>query len=72
MVAILNPEDYGPWLTATVAEATQMLRPWQGELEGFHDPAPGRAPRATSGQVVRAKPVSRPPREPGGETGQLF
>ncbi len=72
MVVILNPEDYGPWLTATVAEATQMLRPWQGELEGFHDPAPGRAPRATSGQVVRSKPVSRPPRDPGGETGQLF
>ncbi len=81
MVVILNPEDYGPWLTGTVAEATQMLRPWHGELEGFHEPVPGRAPRATSGRVVRAlsapAAVPAPPAPPpspgwGGETGQLF
>lgn len=67
MVVILQPEDYGAWLGGTVAEATRLLRPWPGLLEGFHDPAPARAPRATSGQTVR------PPRPaPAGETGQLF
>lgn len=69
MVVILQPEDYGPWLSGSVADAARLLRPWHGPLEGVPDRPPGRAPRATSGKVVRPP---NPPHPDEGQTGQLF
>lgn len=52
MVVILEPDDYVAWLSCSVQEAYGYLKQWHGVLEGFHDPAPKRAPRATSGKTI--------------------
>lgn len=67
MVVILDRADWVRWLNGTEPEARALLRPWHGPLEGFPDPAPGRAPRATGGKVIRP-----PPQADDDPTGQLF
>ena len=52
MIVILDPADYGAWLSCPVAEAPRYLRQWQGELLAEPRPLPPRAPRAVSGRVV--------------------
>ncbi len=54
MVVILDPKDYGAWLSCSVAEAPSYFRQWTGILEASAAPLPPRAPRASS--VRTAKP----------------
>jgi len=63
MVVILDPEDYGNWLTCRVQEARNYLRMWDRPLVAQASPLPPRAPKASS---VR---TSRPPPP---QTGSLF
>jgi putative SOS response-associated peptidase YedK len=37
MVVILDPNDYGPWLEASVADAPKFFRQWHGPLLGTPD-----------------------------------
>ncbi len=60
MVAILEPEDYVAWLSCSVDQAAGFLKPWPGQLEGWHDPAPRRAPRSTSGQTIKPPRLDDP------------
>ncbi len=53
MVVILDPKDYATWLQCPVAEASRYLVPWAGPLEAQPQPLPPRAPRATSGKLMR-------------------
>jgi putative SOS response-associated peptidase YedK len=62
MVVILDPRDYGEWLTCPVEQAPKFFRQWMGPLEAFPNPLPPRAPRA-AGRVVRPPPPT---------TGDLF
>jgi len=65
MVVILDPADHDHWLACSVADAPKYFKQWTGEL--LAEPAPlVRAPRATSGKVVR------PPTPPAPDTGDLF
>ena len=48
MVVILHPDDYGPWLSCSVAEAPRFFEQRQGPLESSAAPLPPRAPRASS------------------------
>ncbi len=66
MVVILRPEQYGEWLSCSVAEAPKFFSRWGGALDVMADPLPARPPKAISGKVINpAKPA--PP-----ETGSLF
>lgn len=46
MVVILDPADYGAWLSCPVTEAPRFFRQWQGHLVAAPSPLPPRAPRA--------------------------
>lgn len=61
MVVILDPKDYGEWLSCPVDQAPKFFKQWMGPLEAFPNPLPPRAPKASS---VR---TSKPP-----ESGELF
>ena len=61
MVVLLDPKDYGEWLTCPVDQAARFFRRWEGPLEAQPNPLPPRPPRATGGRIVR--PPS-PPEEP--------
>jgi putative SOS response-associated peptidase YedK len=64
MPIILDPSQYGDWLTCTVAEARSFFRQWHGEFEAGPDPLARRA----------SKPKQPPPPEPPPmpTTGDLF
>jgi hypothetical protein len=64
MVVILDPEDYGNWLTCRVQDAPAYFRQWTKPLVAQASPLPPRAPKADSVRTVR------PPKPP--ETGSLF
>lgn len=68
MVVILDPSDYGEWLSCPVAEAPKFFKQWMGPLEASPNPLPPRAPQASS---VRARKPPPPP-EPEPEQGGLF
>lgn len=53
MVLILDPKDYGPWLSCSVAEAPAFFRQWHGPLEAYAAPLPPRAPRSSSVRATR-------------------
>ncbi len=53
MVLILNHADYGAWLKSSVSDAPQFFRQWLGELVAEPRPLPPRAPKTTSGKVVK-------------------
>lgn len=63
MVAILDPKDYGEWLTCPVDQAPRFFKQWMGPLEAFPNPLPPRPPRSTAGRVIRPPPPA---------TGDLF
>ena len=64
MVVILDPEDYGNWLTCGVQDAPAYFRQWNRPLVAQASPLPPRAPKAGSVRTLR------PPKPP--ETGSLF
>ncbi|WP_366946010.1 SOS response-associated peptidase family protein [Polaromonas sp.] len=61
MVVILDPKDYGEWLSCPVKEAPKFFKQWTGPLEAFAAPLPPRAPKASSVRTVRVLP----PEDPG-------
>jgi putative SOS response-associated peptidase YedK len=63
MVVILEPEDYGSWLTCRVQEAPNYLRRWEKSLVAEASPLPPRAPKAGSVRTLRPPPP---------ENGRLF
>lgn len=62
MVLILDPKDYGEWLSCTVQEAPKFFRPWPGPLVAEAAPLPPRAPQGSSVRTTRPPPA----------TGSLF
>jgi putative SOS response-associated peptidase YedK len=46
MPVILDPSEYGDWLTCPVDEARKYFRQWRGELETFAAPLPPRPRKA--------------------------
>lgn len=64
MVVILDQSQIDPWLSCSVAEASQFFKQWRGELEGW--------PSALAPRVFKAPtpPLSKSP--PPSETGDLF
>jgi hypothetical protein len=46
MPIILDPSEYGDWLTCPVEEARKYFRQWRGELETFAAPLPPRPRKA--------------------------
>ncbi len=63
MVVILDPKDYGPWLTCTPDEAQGYLKQWRGPLQGEAAPLPKRARPSALGSGPRVDPPA---------TGDLF
>ena len=66
MVVILDPEDYGNWLTCRVQDAPAYFRRWEKPLKAEPSPLPPRAPKAGSVRTLR------PPEPPAPQTGSLF
>lgn len=66
MPIILDPADYGTWLSCPVDQASSFFKQWPGELDASPAPLPPRAPKASS---VR---TTRPPSPPADQGGQLF
>lgn len=56
MVVILDPEDYGNWLTCRVQDAPMYFRAWDKPLKAEASPLPPRAPKAGSVRTVRPPP----------------
>ena len=52
MPLILDPADYGVWLSCPVTEAPRFFRQWQGHLVAAPSPLPPRAPRAARGLLA--------------------
>jgi putative SOS response-associated peptidase YedK len=52
MVIVLDPEDYGEWLSCPVDDASKFFKQWNGPVEAFPRPLPSRAPRGISGRVA--------------------
>ena len=50
MVVILDPGDYGDWLSCPVADAPQFFKPWMGSLEVGPKPL---APRETKSKPLK-------------------
>ena len=48
MVVILDPKDYGGWLSCPLAEAPRFFRQWEGPLETYPAPLPSKAPKGSS------------------------
>lgn len=61
MVVILDQADYLPWLTCSVAAASEYFRQWDGPLETKPDP-----------QVARGSVGSQPKDPPAPQSGDLF
>jgi putative SOS response-associated peptidase YedK len=59
MVVILDPKDWGTWLSCPVGQATAFLRPWSGPLTCREAPRPPRAPSAGSVRTVRPAAASK-------------
>jgi len=60
MVVILDPRDYGEWLSCPVNEAPKFFKQWQGPLEASAAPLPPRAPKASSVRTSRVLPPETP------------
>jgi putative SOS response-associated peptidase YedK len=45
MVIILEPSDYGRWLSCSVADAPSYFRRWKGPIDAVSDPLPPRGKR---------------------------
>jgi putative SOS response-associated peptidase YedK len=64
MPIILDPSEYGEWLTCPVGEARKFFRQWHGEFEAGPDPLVRRA------SAPKRPPPPEPPPMP--TTGDLF
>lgn len=53
MVVILDPEDYGSWLSCRVQDAPAYFRRWDKPLLTVASPLPPRAPKASSVRTLR-------------------
>jgi putative SOS response-associated peptidase YedK len=60
MVVILDPKDYGEWLSCPVNEAPKFFKQWTGPLDAYAAPLPPRAPKASSVRTSRAPPPETP------------
>lgn len=60
MVVILDPKDYGAWLSCAVEEAPRFFQQWMGPLEAFPNPLPPRAPAASSVRTSKEVPPGTP------------
>ncbi|TFZ08918.1 SOS response-associated peptidase [Ramlibacter humi] len=60
MVVILDPEDYGNWLTCRVQDAPNYFRTWDKPLAAYPSPLPPRAPKAGSVRTLRPPPAPPP------------
>lgn len=60
MVVILDPKDYGEWLSCPVKEAPKFFKQWTGPLEASAAPLPPRAPKASSVRTSRVVPPATP------------
>lgn len=58
MVVILDPRDYGDWLSCSVHEAPRFLRRWEGLLGAEAAPLPPRAPKSSSVRTTRPPPAT--------------
>ena len=55
MVVILDPADYGAWLTCPVVEAPKFFKQWHGEFETWAAPL---APRVSKTKRPTAPPAA--------------
>lgn len=55
-MVILDPKDYGPWLTCTPDEAHGYLKQWHVPLQGEAAPLPKRAKASALGSGPRIDP----------------
>jgi putative SOS response-associated peptidase YedK len=62
MVVILDPEDYDPWLTCSVADAPKFFKQWMGQLNAGSAPLP---PRTKKASPTAALPPIEPHKDPG-------
>jgi putative SOS response-associated peptidase YedK len=53
MVLVIEPKDYGRWLSCPVEEAPSFFAQWQGRLDAVEAPLPPRAPRSSSVRTAR-------------------
>jgi hypothetical protein len=53
IVVILEPQDYGKWLSCPVEGAPAFFKQWQGTLEASPAALPPRAPKSSSVRTVR-------------------
>ena len=60
MVVILDPQDYGQWLSRPVEEATAFFKQWPGPLEASPAALPPRAPRSSSTRTAQPTPPEIP------------
>ncbi len=60
MVVILDPDDYGQWLSCTVEQAPAFLTRWHGTLEASPAALPPRAPRSRDIRTARPTPPESP------------
>jgi putative SOS response-associated peptidase YedK len=60
MVVVLDPQDYGQWLSCPVEEAPSFFRQWQGPLDASAAPLPPRAPKSSSIRTARPPPPEMP------------
>ncbi len=72
MVVILEPKDWGRWLSCPVTDAPHFLRSWSGVLECREAPRPPRAPSASSVRTSRPAAATRPPAAGDDRQGSLL
>lgn len=60
MVVILDPQDYGQWLSCPVEEAPAFFNQWQGTLEASPAALPPRAPKSSIVRTARPLPPEMP------------
>ena len=53
MVLVIDPKDYGRWLSCRVDEAPSFFAQWQGRLDAVEAPLPPRAPKSSSVRTSR-------------------
>lgn len=53
MVVILDPQDYGQWLSCPVGDAAAFLKQWQITIEASPAALPTRVPKSSSVRTAR-------------------
>jgi putative SOS response-associated peptidase YedK len=60
MLVLLEPADYGQWLSCPVNQAPAFFKQWQGTLDASPAPLPPRAPKSSSVRTVRPPSPAMP------------